>query len=156
MLAVLVLQRQLSQKNNQDLIRDHIFHVAKEGLSTNLYLKFLTSLSPSNMKAGFKSSDLYPFNLDIVLDQLEHFLESPSLPSSPAAQYPKTPSNTYEINQQATTITTRLERHLSSSQTPIFEALGQLLRGAQKIATSVALLQSQFSTIQKVRIGHVG
>jgi hypothetical protein len=43
----------------------------------------------------------------------------------------------------------RLERHQSSSPTPIVEALNQLSKGAQVMAASTALLQAQITTLQK-------
>jgi hypothetical protein len=43
----------------------------------------------------------------------------------------------------------RLERHQSSSPTPIYEALSQLSKGAQIMATSTALLQSQATALQQ-------
>jgi hypothetical protein len=42
----------------------------------------------------------------------------------------------------------RLERHQSSSLSPIFEALNQLSKGAQEMAASAALLQSQVFALQ--------
>jgi hypothetical protein len=44
----------------------------------------------------------------------------------------------------------RLERHQSSSPTPIHEAISQLAKGAQIMAASAALMQSQISTLQQV------
>jgi uncharacterized membrane protein YdfJ with MMPL/SSD domain len=43
----------------------------------------------------------------------------------------------------------RLERHQSSSPTPIYEALGQLSKGAQIMAASAALMQSQVTALQQ-------
>jgi hypothetical protein len=53
------------------------------------------------------------------------------------------------VDQQATLIKRRLERHQSSSLTPIFEALNQLSKGAQEMAASAALLQSQVFALQE-------
>jgi hypothetical protein len=43
----------------------------------------------------------------------------------------------------------RLERHQSSSPTPIVKALNQLSKGAQVMAALTALLQAQITTLQK-------
>jgi hypothetical protein len=77
-------------------------------------------------------------------------LKSPSLPSSQESWHAKTPSNTKEVDKQATLIKQRLKRHQSSSPTPIIEALNQLSKGAQVMAASTALLQSQIDTLQEV------
>jgi hypothetical protein len=77
-------------------------------------------------------------------------LKSPSLPSSQESWHAKTPSNTKEVDKQATLIKQRIERHQSSSPTPIIEALNQLSKGAQVMAALAALLQSQIDTLQEV------
>jgi prefoldin subunit 5 len=53
------------------------------------------------------------------------------------------------VDKQTTLIKQRLERHQSSSLTPIVEALNQLSKGAQVMAASIALLQAQITTLQK-------
>lgn len=53
------------------------------------------------------------------------------------------------MEKQATLIKKRLERHQSSSPTPIVEALRQLAKGAQIIAASAALMQSQVTALQQ-------
>ena len=53
------------------------------------------------------------------------------------------------MEKQATLIKKRLERHQSSSPTPIVEALRQLAKGAQIMAASAALMQSQVTTLQQ-------
>ena len=53
------------------------------------------------------------------------------------------------MEKQATLIKKRLERHQSSSPTPIVKALRQLAKGAQIIAASAALMQSQVTTLQQ-------
>jgi hypothetical protein len=82
------------------------------------------------------------------LSRLDPVLESPSLPSSQELWYTKTPKNTEEVDKQTTLIKKRLERHQSSSPTPIYEALSQLSKGAQIMATSTALLQSLVTALQ--------
>jgi hypothetical protein len=49
--------------------------------------------------------------------------------------------------KQATLIKERLKRHQSSSPTPIVEALRQLAKGAQIMAASAALMQSQVTAL---------
>jgi hypothetical protein len=86
---------------------------------------------------------LHPFNPEAVLFHLDPVPRSLSLPLSQESWYTKTLSNTQEVEKQATLIKERLERHQSSSLTPIVEALGQLAKGAQIMAASAALMQSQ-------------
>ena len=92
---------------------------------------------------------MHPFNLEAVLFHLDPVPMSLSQPSSQESWCAKTPSNTKEVDKQTTLIKQRLERHQSSSPTPIVEALNQLSKGAQVMAASTALLQAQITTLQK-------
>jgi hypothetical protein len=53
------------------------------------------------------------------------------------------------VDKQTTLIKQKLERHQSSSPTPILEALDQLSKGAQVMAAFAALQQAQITTLQK-------
>jgi hypothetical protein len=46
-------------RQNQDLIRNHIFHVTKADFLATFYTSFLTSVTESNIKSGFRGSGLY-------------------------------------------------------------------------------------------------
>ena len=92
---------------------------------------------------------MHLFNLEAVLSYLDPVLRSPSRPLSQDSWHAKTSSNTKEVDKQATLVKQRLERHHSSSPTPILEALDQLSKGAQVMAASTALLQAQITTLQK-------
>ena len=136
-------------KQNQHLIKNHVFHVSKEDFLATFYTAFLASFTQSNVQAGFRGSGLHPFNPETVLSQLELAPRSPSPPLSQESWCTKTPSNTQEVDKQATLTKKRLERHKSSSPTPIYEALNQLVKGAQIMATSAALVQSQVAALQQ-------
>jgi hypothetical protein len=136
-------------KQNQDLIRNHIFHITKVDFLATFYTAFLATFTQNNIKAGFRSSGLYPCNPEAVLSQLDPVPRSPSLPLSQESWCTKTPSNTQEVEKQATLIKKRLERHQSSSPTPIVEALSQLSKGAQIMAASAALMQSRVTALQQ-------
>jgi hypothetical protein len=136
-------------KQNQNLIRNHIFHVTKVDFLSSFYTAFRASFTQENVKAGFRGSGLHPFDPEAVLSQLDPVLESLSLPSSQESWCTKTPKNTQEVDKQTTLIKKRLERHQSSSPTPIYEALSQLSKGAQIMAASTAIMQSQITALQQ-------
>jgi hypothetical protein len=69
-------------KQNQGLVRNHIFHVTKEDFIACFYQAFLTSFTQSNIQAGFRGSGLHPFDPEAVLSYLGLVLRSPSQPSS--------------------------------------------------------------------------
>jgi len=134
-------------KQNQALIRNHIFHVRKEDFLASFCTAYSASFSKTNIQAGFRGAGLHPFDPEAVLSQLDPILRSPSPLLSQGSSHTKTPNNTLEVDKQTTLIKQRLERHQSSSPTPIYEAIGQLPKGAQIMAASVALMQSQVDTL---------
>jgi len=136
-------------KQNQDLIKNHVFHSTKEDFIATFHQASLASFTQATVQAGFRGSGLHPFDPAAVLSHLDPIPRSPSLPLSQESWCAKSPSNTKEVDKQATLIKQRLERHQSSSPTPIIEALNQLSKGAQVMAASTALLQAQITTLQK-------
>jgi len=141
-------------KVNQHLIRNRIFHIRKEDFLVSFYKAYSQVFTQTNIQAGFRGSGLHPFNPQAVLSLLGSVPSSPaSLPRSlQEAWQPKTPSNALEIDKQATLIKQKLERHHSSSPSPMYEALSQLTKGAQAMAASAALLQNQVTELQKVNM----
>jgi hypothetical protein len=108
--------------------------ITKVDFLSSFYTAFLSSFTRENNKAGFRGSGLYQFDPEAVLSQLDPVLESLSPPSSQESWCTKTPKYTEEVDKQTTLIKKRLERHQSSSPTPIYEALSQLAKGAQFMA----------------------
>jgi hypothetical protein len=137
-------------KQNQTLIRNYIFHIRKEDFLATFQTAFQAAFTRNNIQAGFRSSGIHPFNPEAVLLQLDPVPRSPSPLLSQQSWQAKTPSNTLEVDKQATLIQQRLQRHQSSSPTPILEALGQLSKGAQMIAAEAAIMQSQITTLREV------
>jgi hypothetical protein len=126
-------------KQNQDLIRNHVFHVTKVDFITAFKQAFLASFTQANIQAGFRGSGLHPFDPEAALFHLDPVPMSLSQPSSQESWCAKTLSNTKEVDKQTTLIKQRLKRHQSSSLTPILEALDQLSKGAQVMAAFIAL-----------------
>jgi len=135
--------KQAFSKRTQGLIRNHIFHIDKSTFMATLYAAYIDAMTSHNIQAGFRGSGLHPFDPEVVLSILDPVFSSPPRPPSQGSWCAKTPKTTQEVSRQATLIKRRLERHQSSSPTPIFEALNQLSKGAEMIATSAALLQSR-------------
>jgi hypothetical protein len=140
--------KQAFSKRTQGLIRNHIFHIDKSTFIATLYAAHIDAITSNNIRAGFRGSGLHPFDPSVVLSTLDPTFSSPSRPLSQGSWYTKTPKTTQEVDQQATLIKRRLERHQSSSPTPIFEALDQLSKGAHMIAASAALLQLRVTDLE--------
>nr|POF17747.1 pogo transposable element with znf domain [Quercus suber] len=143
------LKRSFS-KHNQALIKNHIFHIQRTDFITTFYTSFIESITPANIKGGFRGSGIYPFNPEVVLSTLDPLPQPLSQPSSQGSWQPHTPKTSREVNQQTTLINSRLQNHIDSSPTPILEAINQLSKGAQIMATSAALLQTQVQDLQHV------
>jgi hypothetical protein len=69
-------------KLNQDLIRNHVFHVTKVDFITAFKQAFLASFTQANVQAGFRGSGLHLFDPEAVLFHLDPVPMSPSQPSS--------------------------------------------------------------------------
>ena len=137
-------------KQNQALIRNSVFHVTKEDFIHSFHQAFVASFTQANVQAGFRGSGLWPLDPETVLANLDPIVtSSPPHSLSEESWCQRTPHNTNEVDKQATLIKQRLERHQSSSPTPIIEALNQLSKGAQIMATQAALLQTQIATLQQ-------
>jgi len=142
------LLKQAFSKQTQGLIRNHIFYINKSTFMAMLYATYINAITSHNIQAGFRGSGLHPFDPEVILSTLDPVFSSPPRPPSQGSWCAKTPKTTQEVSQQATLIKRRLERHQSSSPTPIFEALNQLSKGAEMIATSAALLQSRVTELE--------
>jgi hypothetical protein len=140
--------KQAFSKRTQGLIRNYIFHIDKSTFIATLYVAYIDAITSNNIRAGFRGSGLHPFDPEVVLSTLDPIFPSPPRPLSQGSWCTKTLKTTQEVDQQATLIKRRLERHQSSSPTPIFEALNQLSKGAQMITTSAALLQSRVTDLE--------
>jgi len=91
-------------KQNQDLIRNHVFDITKVDFIAAFQQAFLASFTKANVQAGFRGSGLRPFDPEAVLSHLDPVLKSPSQPSSQESWCTKTPSNAKEVDKQTTLI----------------------------------------------------
>ena len=140
--------KQAFSKRTQGLILNHIFHVTKSTFMDTFQAAYFDAVTSKNVQAGFRGSGIHPFDPKVVLLTLDPILPSPPRPISHGSWQAVTPMTTKGVDKQASWIQRRLERHQSSSPTPIFEALNQLSEGAQMIAASAALLQSRCTDLE--------
>jgi hypothetical protein len=146
------LKRAYSQQIEQ-LVKSHINHVTEVDFLIAFKAAFFTTMRETSMKAEFRALELVPLDLDIVLSKLNIKLRTPSPPGSPATTMGPLISQTLhsptEAGSQSTLIKDRIDRHHSSSQTPIYEAVDQLAKGTQALAHSVTLLNDQVRSLQR-------
>jgi len=141
--------KQAFSKQNQSLIRKQIFHVTKLDFIASIHAAINTSLTANNIQAGFRDAGLFPLNPDAVLSRLDPLPQDDTPPCSQGSWQPRTPCNTTEVGQQATLIQQRFQKHQNSSPAPIYKALNQLSKGAQVMAATTKLLQSQILDLRQ-------
>lgn len=138
-------------KLNRALIRRSIFHVTKHDFIDNIKESIPASLTKANILGGFRGAGLSPFDPEVVVARLDPVIETgPATPPHRQASWqPQTPSNSLEIRYQTELIQNRVMGHQSSSPAPILDAISQLSKGAERIATEAVLAHSQLSQLQE-------
>ena len=135
------------------LMKSHINHVTKVDFLIGFKEAFFASLTEENVKAGFRGAGLVPMDEEVVLSQLDIKLRTPSPPGSPSANptpwVSQTPSNPNEATSQSEFIKGRIARHQSSSPTPIYSAIDQMVKGTQAIMHSMTLLTAEVHSLRK-------
>jgi hypothetical protein len=137
----------------ENLIRAHITHVTKVEFLSALKKAFFASMTGDNIRGGFRGSGLVPLNPESVLSKLDIKLRTPTPPAPPTTTadswVPKTPQNPLEANSQSEFIKTRIANHQNSSPTSIYQAVDQIMKGAQSMMHSVALLKDRVETLER-------
>jgi hypothetical protein len=132
----------------EKLMRLRINHITK--------LEFLPAFGQAfkafteqNIQAGFRAAGLVPYDPERVISCLDLRLRTPTPPPQDINWVSKTPQNPDELKNQTEHIQSRIRQHQNSSPTPIYEALGQLAKGAQIMAHSAVLLKAELKASQE-------
>jgi hypothetical protein len=134
-----------------ELIKANQTHIAKEDFLASFRRAFPVAITSKNAKAGFSATGLVPFNPAEVILKLDIRLQTPSpTSSSPPLWTSQTPHNTKETLAQMGLVREGINRHQSSSPTPLFRAAMALAKGAERIANEVALLEADNHRLRKV------
>jgi hypothetical protein len=137
----------------ENLIRAHITHVTKVEFLSAFREAFFTSVTEENIRGGFRGSGLIPLNPESVISKLDIKLRTPTPPAPPSTTMDswvsKTPQTAVEASSQSKFIKTRIANHQNSSPTSIYQAVDQIMKGAQSMIHSVALLKDRVETLEK-------
>lgn len=87
----------------EKLMRAYITYISKEDFFPASYIAFRTTMTESNIRAGFRATGLVPYDPDYVISKLDIRLRT-SIPSPtlPMVWEPKTPRNILETQAQST------------------------------------------------------
>lgn len=134
------------------LIRCFVTHVDKVGFLMAIRQAWEEAITLSNIQGGFRGSGLVPFDPEKVISTLDVKLatprESPG-PELPSPWAPQTPYTTQETTNQYQYIKDKVERHHSSSPTPILNAMEQLNKGMLSIMHAHTLLAAEVDGLRK-------
>lgn len=147
-----VLKRS-DRKEIEGMMRNHIHHITKPDFFLAFYNAFQTTFHPENVRGGFRGAGLVPFDPEKVISQLDIKLRTPTPPLAPDGPdnnwVSQTPQNPTEASLQSTHIKDRIARHQGSSPTPIFEALGQIVKGTIKVMDEVVLVKARVRELEE-------
>jgi len=105
---------------------------------------FPKAFSEKNVKGAFRGTGLVPWDPEKVLSQLDVCLRTPTPPVlDPVTWESQTPSNYREFDCQSELIRKRIQRHQSSSPTPMLEALETLKKGIMKSAKEASIMREE-------------
>jgi hypothetical protein len=105
-----------------ELIKANQIHISKEDFLASFRRAFPVAITSKNTKAGLGATGLVPFNPEEVILKLDIRLQTPSPSSSSSPPWiSQTPHNPKETLAQIGLVRERINRHQSSSPTPLFQ-----------------------------------
>ncbi|PQE08069.1 DDE superfamily endonuclease protein [Rutstroemia sp. NJR-2017a WRK4] len=135
-----------------ELMKASQTHIAKEDFLAAFRRAFAEAITEKNSKAGFRAAGLVPFDPQEVISKLDIRLRTPS-PSTPSSSPPwtsQTPQDPKGTLAQTDLIRKRINRHQSSSPSPLFRAALALAKGAERMANEVVLLEADNHRLRRV------
>jgi hypothetical protein len=137
-------------KQIEHLVRNRIQHITKVEFLSAFKTAFDQVFTLSNIQGSLRGSGIYPFDPEAVLSNLDVIIRTPSpdLPEDPAWE-PLTPKNAQKMELQSSLLSSKIASHQDSSPSHINQALAQLQKGAQQMATSAAMMALLISDLEK-------
>jgi hypothetical protein len=133
----------------EDLIRNHINHITKIEFLPCFIAAFHASITKSNIQGGFRGAGLDPLNLEAVISKLDVRICTPSPCTIVNSTWQsQTPKNTLELGSQSTLMKQKIQRHIDSSPTSMFEAIKKLTKGAKLMVHSLVLMTKRNAELQ--------
>ena len=134
-------------------IKAQITHITKTEFFIAFQKAYFKTITQKNIKAGFRSTGLVPYDLQAILSKLDVKLRTPTPTEPPSANtdswVPQTPHNPTEALFQTAFVRNKINYHQGNSPTSIFTATTQLAKGTEVLAHTVSLLVAENDTLRK-------
>ena len=131
------------------LMRSRVYYISKETFLPAFKATFQKTITPENVRAGFRGAGLVPYNPEAVLSKLDVRLRTPTPPRpDEVAWEAQTPRNAREMEAQSTLIRNRVQIHRGSPAGSLNKQIKQLSKGAQQIAHEMVLLREQVTRLE--------
>jgi hypothetical protein len=113
----------------------------------------LRTITPDNIKAGFRGSGLVPYNPQAVLSRLDVKLRTPTPTDLPLLEadpwVSQTPHTSTDAILQSEHVRDRIARHQGSSPTTLFSAVTHLAKGTELLAHEMTLMHERVQSLEK-------
>jgi hypothetical protein len=133
-----------------ELMRNGINHITKLEFLPAFRAAYNASITPDNIRGGFRGAGLIPDDPEAVLSKLDVKLRTPTPVNEAEAPWSaKTPGTQAGFTAQTELITSRITRYQGSSPTAITDAVNQVLKGTLKLAVELQLSQAEVVRLRK-------
>ena len=134
-------------KQIEQIMQQQITYITKEDFFDAFIPAFEASITPDNVRAGFRAAGLVPLDPESVISRLDPKPTTPSPPNSRPGTAktwtPKTPSTAYDASKSSTTLKRKISTHQDSSSTHIFEVVDLVTKGLSKLTYQMVLLKAE-------------
>ena len=137
----------------EDLIKAYVTHITKLEFFIAFKSAHLRTITPDNIKAGFRGSGLVPYNPQAVLSRLDVKLRTPTPTDLPLLEadpwVSQTPHTSTDAILQSEHVRDRIARHQGSSPTTLFSAVTHLAKGTELLAHEMTLMHERVQSLEK-------
>jgi hypothetical protein len=134
-------------------IKAHITHITKTEFFIAFRKAYYKTMTEKNIKAGFRSTGLVPYDPQAILSKLDVKLQTPTPTGPPPTNadpwVSQTPHNSTEALCQSKLVKDKIACHQGSSPTPIFTTAIQLAKGMEAFAHRVSIMNAEITTLRK-------
>jgi len=135
----------------EQYMRLHVNHITKLEFLPAFKEAWDVTFTKDNICSGFRGAGLVPYSPEYVISNLDVILRTPTPPPAASQVAPweaKTPSNLIEMQSQTELLKARIAAQLDTSPTPINEVIDQLVKGANVVMHTAALLRAEVKELQ--------